>query len=240
MNIAHIVFSAHGNTLSMARYVHTRLGGEFFDVTLPPARTKLPQICDTLFVYVPVYSASFPKPLKHVFSTIKTRRLIIIATHGRMTKGRVWRDIASAIEHEQLLGLFSIPQKHTYKDETVRVDLSDLARFITLFTNKQLKPIVMPKEKAYRIARLSEPLRSAYNVKITIDPKRCTQCMQCVKACPAEAIQSDLTITRACIRCMRCVQTCEENAIHYTQSRLLRWYLKKIKTPHVSSVYVSR
>ena len=235
---SHIVFSPNGNTKAIAYYVQSNIDGQLFDITLPPKRATLPHAFERLFVYVPVYSATFPKPLSTLFSKIKTRQLIIIATHGRMTQGRVWGDIAQTIKHQELLGLFSIPQKHTYKDELVTVDLSVLDHFIKHLNAHQLKPLhVLPKEKAYRIARMSEPLRTAFNIRLTINHAQCTQCMQCIKACPVNAIDSDLSISKACIRCVRCVSICGENAIVYDQSMLLKRYLKRVKAPTLQSVY---
>ncbi|MBN1653842.1 MAG: 4Fe-4S binding protein [Deltaproteobacteria bacterium] len=60
--------------------------------------------------------------------------------------------------------------------------------------------------------------------EITIDPKKCTGCLECVPACPFNSIQvnTDLNIAFICDDCegfdtMACVEACQVGALVYAE-----------------------
>jgi NADP-reducing hydrogenase subunit HndC len=55
-------------------------------------------------------------------------------------------------------------------------------------------------------------------ISYSVDPKQCTACGACLKACPADAVKGDKKkphriITKKCIKCGACQEVCPSEAV---------------------------
>ncbi len=217
------VFSPCGGTWKATRAVVRGVPLEALehDLTRPGDRpTALNFEADELVVFgFPVYAGRVPGGISETLFGLLTGRqtpAILVAVYGnrefegafldlhKLAEGRGFRPVAAAAavaEHSMAPDIAA-----GRPDDADRATLADFGRRIhgRLIAQPDVEAFSFEAPGAYPDRPLSPPLRPS------ADPELCTQCGQCVPACPAAVIpESDPRITGdGCLGCMACVKVC--------------------------------
>ncbi len=216
-----IYFSGTGESYNIAKYLADKTKFLLLDVTNITAN----KFTNTILVF-PVYCQSAPKCIMEFLSTLKTTRLALVATYGRISYGNVLNEIQNNFNHRIIAAAY-VPCKHSYLDEPRFTDFEKLAP-ITKMSKKLYSAtvITIPKAEKHPMASFMPKLRSQIGCKIIKDYALCDKCNICRRRCSLYAIYQGYT-NRKCIRCLRCVQNCPNKALTVKLSPSMRKYLAK-------------
>ncbi len=205
---------------------------DFFDLTLPGARTEKPiSDGDAVVIVLPVYGERLPKLIVHYLKNLsgRGRPLIGISVYGNMGFGISLEQYASfAAENDFILiAAGAFVARHTYADKSAPVglgrpneqDLAEAKAFGARVRDKidasKLTQIIPPKSNLPKF--LANTPDGTVRVVIRapkVDRTLCNSCGACAKRCPLGAIDAtSLSVDNdKCIRCFVCVQICPKNA----------------------------
>lgn len=176
-----------------------------------------------LVIVFPVYSQNIPYEVKKQLKKIRANKIILIATYGKMSYGRVLYE-SQKILCGKVVGAAYIPTKHAYVSEDKPFNEYHLLdKFIACFNND--KEVIIPRTKKNIFANFLINLRAKLGVKI-VKNNDCDMCNVCHQFC--EAIVAGKTNGK-CIRCMRCVENCPKKSLSFKQNIFMRKYLKKVR-----------
>jgi ferredoxin len=247
---AHIVFfSPTGTTRKILENVAVGAGITKpikIDLTLSQARhSPLPLIdSDLLLLGVPVYEEHIPFLVHPMLKTItgQGQPAVVVAVYGNVGYGVALQQLESILttkEFNVIAGAAFIGEHSFSRAEfpiaSNRPDETDMkiARdFGCKIAGKLIKtpassrtfpghlPLfsrLLPEGSASNFARLPD-----------LEAARCTQCGQCAKSCPINAIDfKTMSIDESkCLRCFACVRNCPRNARSFTLKHA--WLVKRV------------
>ena len=210
-------FSGSGHSWAVAKELAEMLACELCPIE-GDTETKAEE---TTVVVFPVYCQNIPSPVVDFLRKLQSKYLVLIATYGKISYGRVLYEAQRLVQGDVIAGAY-IPVGHTFLDGNCDFDKEKLFPIIERI--KVPKAAKIPKTRKNPLANIFPALRSRMGVKLIKD-SRCTNCGTCEKACPMGAIQNG-NAGAACIRCLRCVKSCPPKALHYKNSWILNLYLK--------------
>ena len=214
-----IYFSGTGESYNIAKYLADKTKFLLLDVTNITAN----KFTNTILVF-PVYCQSAPKCIMEFLSTLKTTRLALVATYGRISYGNVLNEIQREHRHRIIAAAY-LPTKHSYVDEERFDEFDRLAPFIEKLGGNG--EITIPRSRKNPFASFAPEWRSRIGVKI-LRGSNCSSCGTCDRVCPQNAITRGKP-NNNCIRCGKCVVNCPQGALTLKPSRIMRAYLKKRK-----------
>ena len=210
-------FSGSGHSLAVAKEL-----SEMLACKLTPIASKRESITEeTAVVVFPVYCQNIPKPVAAFLKQMQSKYIVLIATYGKISYGRVLYEAQMLVQGDVIAGAY-IPTGHTFLDGDYAFDKTQLTPIVDRIRTP--KKVRIPKTRKDLLANIFPDLRSRVGVKI-IKGAQCTNCGVCEQECPMGAIRNGKTGSN-CIRCLRCVINCPQKALQYKNSRVLDAYLK--------------
>ncbi len=173
----------------------------------------------------PIHSEDAPKIIKNILKNIKCKKMIVIASYGRINQGNIIYRIRYKYRMPLVGGCY-FPTKHSYlKFDDCIYNYTLLIPLLNKFDSVEL--IDVPKEKSTFGYNFFPILRAKYNIKI-FKNKICKECNLCGQNCFNKAIKNG-KINKNCIRCLRCVKICPNQSLDFKMKPILKLYLKKEK-----------
>lgn len=221
-----LYFSCTKQSESIALYLANVLNYEVLDLTFPKERNNFAYetIYQTIILCFPIHSQNIPDAVKYILKHLKTKYIMILATHGKMGTGNVLLD-AQKLTSAKVIGAALIPARHSYKDNGSFTDFILLEPLILKLKKQDYTEIKLLNQSKNVFADILPLKRSQWGVKI-IKKETCTSCHICQDICPMEAIDQGI-VNGKCIRCLSCVMYCPEEALAVKISLPLKNYLKK-------------
>lgn len=210
-------FSGSGHSLAVAKELSEMLACQLHTI----GRDTKPIVDETAVVVFPVYCQNIPKPVADFLKLLRAKHIVLIATYGRISYGRVLYEAQKLVSGDVIAGAY-IPTGHTFLDGTCAFDKAPLLQIVERIQTP--KKVCIPKTRKNPLANISPAFRSRIGVRLIKD-SRCDHCGICEKECPMGAIRNGKTGS-ACIRCLRCVTNCPQKALQYKNSWILDLYLK--------------
>ena len=165
--------------------------------------------------------------VKDFLPRLRAKRLILVATYGRMCYGNVLYEAQKLYVKNPIVAAAYVPTKHSYLQEESFEDFKSLAPLIEKIKSGSREEIHVPRLYKNIFAGFATGWRSRVGVKMWRD-ESCIDCKQCERECAVKGIKAGKT-NKNCIRCMKCVTNCPANALHFSNRLPLRLYLKKKK-----------
>lgn len=174
-----------------------------------------------LLIVFPVHSQNIPYEVKKQFKRIRADKIVLVATYGKMSYGRVLLE-SQKILRGKVVGAAYIPTKHAYiRDDKPFDEYHLLDRLKECFRNE--REVIIPKTRKNIFANFFINLRSRIGIKI-IKNADCNKCNQCHQRC--KAIYEGKT-NRKCNRCMNCLENCPKMALSFKLDIFMKIYLRK-------------
>ena len=235
MKTAIIYFSGTGNTKWAAETFRERILSAGYDCTLfdiEKDKTTDFSSYESILIAHPIYGANIPPILvnrikKCVFST--GTHISVLATFGYVNAlgpFRESRQIGLSIYSYFNLKMFNNISTPRLKSKILSIDIRKSRKEkITMLIQVKADLFIAGKRRREGIGPYLIPGiiigRLSYrkireNHKALSVGNECTQCMQCVKNCPAEAItfeNNNFIFKNTCTSCMRCYNNCPVSAI---------------------------
>ncbi len=209
MRNAIVYYSNTNNSKMIACYLSDILGYQAVDI-----RENTVFEFENLVLIFPVHCQNTPKQVKAFLSRLQVKKLVLLATYGKMCYGNVLYEIQKKYALP-IVGAAYIPCKHSYlKDDSNFADFESL-RFVK--TCLRANTAVRIK-KSYQnpFANFLPVVRSQLGVKI-IKKGNCSAC----NLCRCDNVK--------CIRCLKCVYACPNGALDFKLAWFMRLYLRKKK-----------
>lgn len=217
-----VYYSNTGESKRISEFVAKNTGYPCFDI-FELSFSKF----DTLALVFPVYCQNIPAAVWRFLNSVSAKRLVLVATYGKMSYGNVLWEIQNKTSHNVIAAAY-VPTKHSYLENDSRFEnfeaLKPILNKIASDCNECVK---IKKSFKNPFASFFKDWRSRIGVKIYKD-KKCDNCGVCAEVCKSSAIKNGKT-DRRCIRCLKCVNECPRAALHFKLSPLMRTYLSKNK-----------
>ncbi len=238
-----VVFSPTGTTKRIAESIARALNPDnikMIDIT-PASRREGPALQfqdETVILAVPVYYGRIPEVVSECLSKIQAKQtsVIPVVVYGNRDYEDALRelyDLAVGADLKPLAGGVFVAE-HSYStqyrpiahDRPDEKDLQAAQEFGLAIRSKlkalnswaDIKPLSIPGNYPYLEPvnlNMIKKFREVVALTPETDESLCTDCGQCVEACPTEAISAeDVTQTDRwqCLICFACVKICPENA----------------------------
>ncbi len=223
MNVC-IYLSCTSNSKKVANFCN-----DFLHYELLEARKVNQNISynNVLLVY-PVHSQNIPKNLLPLLKNIQCKKMIAIATYGRIKHGNSLFALRYKFQMP-LIGACYFLTKHSYlKNDGYEPNYLTLLPLLKRFQDENSKVIEMRKSPSTFGYNLLPTLRAQLGLKITFDKRKCISCNLCGLTCLNKAITNG-KINRHCIRCLACISNCPTKALDFKMKKILEIYLKNQK-----------
>ncbi len=214
-------FSGSGRSFEVADYFSRELEVSIEEIKYNMDFSHKNHISVVVF---PVYCQNIPLVVKDFLKRLKTEKILLIATYGKISYGNVLYE-ASKIINSEIIGASYVPIGHTFLDETNDFDLTRLSPIIEKIKNPQ-GSVIIPKSFKNPLANLFPNLRSRMATKIKKDESLCEGCNLCGEKCSENAIEKG-KIKGDCIRCLKCVSVCPKHALKFYSGLILKLYLSQ-------------
>lgn len=210
-------FSGSGHSFAVAKFISQQLNCE---ISATDGKEERLSAEKTVVVVFPVYCQNIPKPVKIFLQNLTSKYVVLIATYGKISYGRVLYEAQKLVSGEVIAGAY-IPMGHTFLSGDYSFDTEILSPIIERI--KLPQRVHIPKTRKNPLSNIVPALRSRISVEITKN-KDCNNCGVCEKYCPVGAFKNG-RINSKCIRCLRCVTNCPQQALQYKNRRILKKYL---------------
>ncbi len=201
-------FSGSGHSLAIANYFSRVLS-----VPVHAIRRDTTPHGSTAIVVFPVYCQNIPAPVKAFLKKLNAANVVLIASYGRISYGRVLFEASKLVRGNVIAGAY-VPTGHTFLQGNA--DFDEAALLPVFERIKSPRTVSIPKTPKSLYANIFPGWRSRASVKII--KSYCVNCGICKENCPAND-------KAGCIRCLRCVSVCPHNALTFTVSPFLKKYL---------------
>jgi len=238
-----VYFSGTGNSLAIARYVASRLGGDLVSAVQASDRSRQAREADTLGLVFPIYDFKPPRCIFDVLETVtdlETKYVFAVCTHGTAAPGRSLKSVQAAIESRggQLSGGFAVPMPHNgvgcglfsnAKRESLlqawKGTTAEICEYVLRRDSGRLDSgsavLAMLRPSMFRlvpvILRFLAALvtRGSKGLGLTASDA-CMACGVCTRVCPVGNIelQGEKPVWGdRCVTCFACLHWCPEQAI---------------------------
>lgn len=207
------------NSFKVAKFCSNYLNYELVDIH----NLDLTKPINNIILVFPIHSEDAPNIIKEVVSKINSKRMIIIATFGRINHGNVIYRLKYKF-NLPLVGASYFPTKHSYLKEDKFIPKYELLIPLLNKINSD-KYIDIPNERSTLGYNIFPKLRARLGI-IIIKKDKCNNCNICGDNCFNKAINKGI-INKNCIRCLRCISLCPSNNLDYKMNKVLRLYLRK-------------
>lgn len=213
-----LYYSNTNESLHIAEYFRNLFHFEILDI-----RKITSYSFQHVVIVFPVYSQNIPTEVRNQLRKIKADKVILVATYGKMSYGRVLYDAQRLIEGA-VVGAAYIPTKHSYLIEDKAFDdYASLNKLKECFSMD--KDIKIPKTKKNVFANVLINQRARIGIKI-LKNRNCSSCNICHQYC--DSITNGRT-DKTCIRCMKCISICPNQALSFKQNIFMKKYLSKTR-----------
>ena len=196
-------FSGSGHSRRIAEYFAERLKVPVAEIT-----RDLKGITETAVVVFPVYCQNVPSVVKDFIGDLKAKRVVLLATYGRISHGNVlWK--AKRLTNAEVIAAAYIPMEHSFLNDDFEFNTDKLEPiFERIYAPR---PAIVTKERKNPLADIFPAWRSRIGLRI-IRSAACNDCGICTRNCPMGAVRNG-NINGKCIRCLRCVSLCPNSAL---------------------------
>lgn len=211
-------FSGSGHSRAVAEVLARELDYDLIEIT---NSTPVPSEGNAVIVF-PVYCQNIPTPIIPFLKALRTKNIALVATYGGISHGNVLFEAARMLKPTVTASAY-IKTGHTYLGEPAEFDLSALIEVIEKI--KLGQPNEVKRSRQNPFADFLPGWRSRVGVKIKrLDT--CTSCGKCTERCPMKAIKNGIPNNK-CIRCLRCVSECPNNALAFSLTSIMKYYLNR-------------
>ncbi len=213
-------FSGRGHSRAVAEFIARELNSELIEIT--EATPAPPMNIETAVTVFPVYCQNIPAPIIPFLKKLETPKTALIATYGGISQGNAIYD-ASRLVSSGITAWAYVRTGHSYLSEDVDFDTELLSAAIeNIKLGIPRKVTKLPKNP---FADFFPAWRSRVGVRIKkLDT--CTSCGKCTERCPMKSIRNGITDNK-CIRCLRCISECPNNALEFSLTSILKYYLNR-------------
>lgn len=242
-SISCVYFSPTGTTKKIVTSIAQGINAEsvqMVDITKRSSRERQSLTCkdDLVVLATPVYYGRVPEEIVAYLTALQAEQtpvaLVVVYGNREIEDAlKELHDIAVAGKFIPLAGGVFVAE-HSYSSSAYpiaagRPDEGDLKKarefgvavrekFQNMTSLKSVTPLTIPGQAPYVEPKELNMIKAARSVAAftpETDPARCTQCGECVEACPTGAISAD-DVTQTdkwhCSICFACVKTCPVQA----------------------------